>query len=234
MATHTTLLTGAIVLGAGRSLRLGRDKLLLPLLGQPLIAWSLQAFQDCPEMGEIVLVASQENEGTMERIAAGFPKVVRVCLGGERRQDSVRAALEVVRGWGWVAIHDGARPGLTPGLVHLALQAARETGAAIPALPVRETVKVVGEGGVVESTPDRERLWLAQTPQVFRWDIIWRAHQEFSGEATDDAQMVEALGHPVKVFPGAPDNIKVTTEEDLAVAEALLRRRDALQSGHRL
>lgn len=226
-------MTGAIVLGAGRSQRLGRDKLLLPILGRPLIAWSLQAFQDCPEIESIVLVASPDNQGAMTRIAADFPKVDRVCLGGKRRQDSVRAGLEWASGWEWVAIHDGARPCLTTRLVHLALQAARETGAAVPALPVSETVKVVGESGLVESTPGREKLWLAQTPQVFRRDILWKAHQEFPGEATDDAQMVEALGYSVKVFPGDHDNIKVTTEVDLAVAETLLRRCNALQSGHR-
>jgi 2-C-methyl-D-erythritol 4-phosphate cytidylyltransferase len=120
-------------------------------------------------------------------------------------------------------VHDGARLLVSAELIERGLKAARETGAAVPAVPVADTVKVAAEDGAVERTLDRSRLWAAQTPQVFRYDLLLRAHREVAVEVTDDAQMVEALGGRVRLFPGSSLNIKVTNHEDLRLAEALLQ-----------
>jgi 2-C-methyl-D-erythritol 4-phosphate cytidylyltransferase len=213
------------VVAAGRSQRLGQDKLLLTLLHRPLLGWVLSALEASPSLSQVVLVVNRDNMEAARRLATGFPKVKRLCLGADSRQGSVAAGLAQATGWEWVVVHDGARPCLTPDLVERGLEAARETGAAIAAVPAVDTVKVVDEAGTVESTPPRRRLWLAQTPQVFRRDILSQAHLHPTAEATDDASLVEALGYRVKVFMGSYDNIKVTTEEDLAMAETILRRR---------
>ncbi|MDP6510180.1 MAG: 2-C-methyl-D-erythritol 4-phosphate cytidylyltransferase [Dehalococcoidia bacterium] len=216
---------GALVVAAGRSRRLGRDKLFLTLLDRPLLGWVLAALQSTPSLSQVVLVVNGGNMEAAQQLAANFPQVCAVCLGGESRQGSVAAGLAQARDWEWVAVLDGARPCVTPDLVGRGLEAARQTGAAVAAVPAVDTMKMVDEAGTVESTPPRHRLWLAQTPQVFRRDILAHAHLHPSTNATDDASMVEALGYRVKVFMGSYDNIKVTNEEDLAVAEAILRRR---------
>jgi 2-C-methyl-D-erythritol 4-phosphate cytidylyltransferase len=213
------------VVAAGRSQRLGRDKLLATLVDRPLLSWTLSALEASPSLSQMVLVVNADNMEAARRLADRFPKVTHVCLGGESRQGSVAAGLAEVAGWEWVVVHDGARPCLTPDLVETGLVAARETGSAIAAVPAIDTVKVVNEAGIVEATPPRPRLWLAQTPQVFRRDILAHAHRHPSTEATDDASLVEALGYRVKVYAGSYDNIKVTTEEDLVTAETILRRR---------
>ncbi|MEE9201671.1 MAG: 2-C-methyl-D-erythritol 4-phosphate cytidylyltransferase [Dehalococcoidia bacterium] len=213
------------MVAAGRSQRLGRDKLLVSLVDRPLLSWSLSALEASPSLSQVVLVVNGDNMEAARRLADRFPKVKRLCLGEESRQGSVAAGLAEAVGWEWVVVHDGARPCLTPDLVETGLVAARETGAAIAAVPAVDTVKIVDEGGTVEATPPRSRLWLAQTPQVFRRDILAHAHRHPSPEATDDASLVEALGYQVKVYTGSYDNIKVTTEEDLVTAEAILRRR---------
>ena len=123
--------------------------------------------------------------------------------GGERRQDSVRAGLEALGACDYVAVHDGARPLVTPELIERGLEAARETGAAAPAVPLADTVKEAGADGIVVRTLDRSRLWAVQTPQVFRYELLMRAHREVTADVTDDAAMVEALGEPVRLFEGA-------------------------------
>ena len=172
-----------------------------------------------------MLVANEGNLEAARQLAADFPHVSTVCLGGESRQGSVAAGLAQAGDWEWVAVLDGARPCTTPNLVERGLEAARQAGAAVAAVPAMDTIKMVGKDGFVESTPPRHRLWLAQTPQVFRRDILAHAHLHATSDATDDASLVEALGYRVKVYMGSYDNIKVTTEEDLTVAEAILRLR---------
>jgi 2-C-methyl-D-erythritol 4-phosphate cytidylyltransferase len=206
----------------------GADKLFARLAGRPLLAHSLVAFQQCPAVERIVLVLSERNrrEGAALVEGGAFPKVETLCLGGERRQDSVRAglaALSGVRPDDWVVVHDGARPLVTPALIEQGLAAARETGAAVCALPAQDTVKEADEQGLVRKTLDRKRLWLVQTPQVFRYDVLREAHERARGDSTDDASLVEALGHRVRLYMGSQRNLKVTTPADLALAEALLR-----------
>lgn len=219
------MVAGAIILAAGHSQRLQRDKILLPLFGRPVIAHVLDVFQSCPAIAEIVLMVNEENGPGVAQIAAAYPKVVRICLGGERRQDSVRAGLKAAGPWDWVVVHDGARPCLKAELIVRVLEAAQETGAAIAAVPATDTVKLAGQGNWVETTLPRGKLWLAQTPQVFRLNLLRQAHEQAPGDATDDAALVEALGCRVKLFLASYDNIKITSPEDIALAETILREK---------
>ena len=156
----------------------------------------------------------------------GWEKPVEFCLGGERRQDSVAAGLQHLdRDWTWVVVHDAARPLVTPGLVERGLKAAAEVGAAVAAVPVADTIKLAGADGTVKQTLERGSLYAVQTPQVFRRDIIDTAYHRVTGDATDDASLVERAGYRVRLFPGDHDNIKVTTPEDLVVAAALWKER---------
>ena len=222
---------GAIVVGAGASARMGGvDKVFAPLLGRPLVAHALDALAAAPEITDVVLVLSEQRMAQGCRLLAGgpWPAAWRACPGGPRRQDSVRCGLEALGAVEWVLVHDAARPCLTSELAGRVLHAARETGAAVAAVPVRDTIKVVDADGTVLETPDRDRLWAVQTPQVFRRDLLVRAHETGgAAAATDDAALVEALGHPVRVVLGSPGNLKVTTAEDLALVEAVLRSRAA-------
>jgi 2-C-methyl-D-erythritol 4-phosphate cytidylyltransferase len=215
----------AIVLAAGESRRMGRDKLLLSLAGRPLLAYTLDAFQVCPAVDQVVVVLSSDNADAILPLLAGYPKVARTCMGGRRRQDSVRAGLQTIAPREWVVVHDGARPLVTPELIAAGIEAARETGAAAAALPVVETLKEADERGVVRTTVPRERLWAVQTPQVFRHDLLLRAHNAAIGDVTDDCALVEQIGGAVKLYPGLRANLKLTTPEDVTIVEALIRAR---------
>ena len=226
---------GAVVVAAGSSRRMeGVDKMFAPLAGKALLAHVLRVFQDCPLVDEVVVVvgAAGLERGRELVKTEGFSKVVALCLGGERRQDSVAHGLRQLEDCRWVVIHDGARPCVTADLIERGLDEAGQTGAAIPAVPLKETLKVVDEELVIRDTPKRGNLWLAQTPQVFRFDIMIQAHQRVKYEVTDDAAMAEALGHRVRLYMGSYGNVKVTTPEDLALAEIILRERR--ESRHRL
>jgi 2-C-methyl-D-erythritol 4-phosphate cytidylyltransferase len=220
---------GAVIAAGGSSRRMdGIDKIFASIAGKPLLWHVLQVFQECSAVDQVVVVVNEPSVGQGVKLVEGeaFSKVVAVCGGGQRRQDSVAEGLKRLGGCDWVVIHDGARPCLTVGLIERGLEEGRKTGAAIAAVPLKETAKVVGVGDVIQSTPRRESLWVAQTPQVFRFDLIAEAHRRVREEVTDDASMVEALGHKVRVYMGAYDNMKVTTPEDLALAETILRTRD--------
>ena len=209
---------GAVIVAAGSGTRMGGfDKLFTEVAGRPLLAHAIAAFQECAAVEQIVLVLSAENVERGEALvrAQDFSKVCTVVSGGERRQDSVRLGLEALGECEYVAVHDGGRPLVTVDLIERGLEAARRAGAAVAALPLVDTIKEAGADGLVVRTVDRSRLWAAQTPQVFRRDLLMRAHREISADVTDDAAMLEVLGVPVKVFPGDRRNIKVTTAEDL-------------------
>jgi len=153
-----------------------------------------------------------------------FDKVRDVVAGGDERQHSVRAGVDVATGAAIVAVHDGARPLVLPALIEQGIALARDTGAAVCAVPSHDTVKDV-EGGIVRATYDRERVWLAQTPQVFERVLLLEAHARGGTAATDDAALVEALGRDVHVYEGDRANLKVTSPDDLLIAETLLRAR---------
>jgi len=216
---------GAIIAAAGQGRRFGEgDKLFAPLAGRPLIAHTLMAFEVCRAVHTVVLVLAEENleRGCRLVDAAGFDKVAVICPGGPRRQDSVRLGLEALSDCRWVVVHDGARPLVTAGLIEAGLAAAAETGAATAAVPVADTLKEAAEDDLIRRTLDRRNLWAAQTPQVFDYELLREAHLLAKGDATDDAALVEALGRRVRIFPGSPRNLKVTTAADLALAQALL------------
>ena len=218
-------MVGAIIVAAGGSTRMGgSDKLFATIGGRPLLARTLQPFQDSPLVDRIVLVLSAANRerGCALATESGIGKLAAACEGGPRRQDSVRLGLEALGPCEWVLVHDGARPLLSAELIERGLEAARETGAASAAVSLADTVKQAADDGTVERTLDRSGLRAAQTPQVFRYDLLLRAHREVTAEATDDAAMLEALGLPVKLFEGSAANIKVTTPDDLRLAKALL------------
>ena len=228
----------ALVPAAGRGLRMGGaiPKQFLALGGEPLIIQSLLALQAAAVVDQIILaVPSADIDYCQREIVAKhrFTKVTKVVAGGAERQDSVRHALaEVPSGTEIVLVHDAVRPFLTQGMIDGVVAAARKHGAAIVALPMRDTVKQVGPDGMIERTVDRASLWLAQTPQAFRRDWIEEAHRKAHAEgvrATDDAFLVEWLGHAVAVVEGSGENIKVTRPEDLVIGEAILASRKTSQ-----
>jgi 2-C-methyl-D-erythritol 4-phosphate cytidylyltransferase len=193
--------------------------------GQPILVRVVNIFQACALIDQIVVVVSQENLERCRHLVAelGCSKV-GICPGGERRQDSVAAGLSRLNQCQWVIIHDGARPLVTEDLIRRGLTEARETGAVVAAVPVRDTIQVAEDDRLVRETPPRHSLWAVQTPQVFRFDIIDEAYRQVKAEVTDDASLVEQLGYRVKLFMGAYDNIKITTADDLALAEVLWQR----------
>jgi 2-C-methyl-D-erythritol 4-phosphate cytidylyltransferase/2-C-methyl-D-erythritol 2,4-cyclodiphosphate synthase len=224
---------GAIVVGAGSGRRMGgREKAFLPVLGRPMLAHSVEVLERTPEVDSICLVLAAASVPTGAALVhqQGWKKVAAIVPGGHARQDSVRAGLAALPGCEWLLVHDAARPLITPDVVRRGLAAARRSGAAAAATPVRDTLKRVRPegGGVVAATIPRNGLWAAQTPQVFRAAVLVAAFEAAgagAGEYTDDAALVEAMGHEVHVFDGAIDNLKVTVPEDVPIVEALLRAR---------
>jgi len=224
----------ALVPAAGRGLRMGGSvpKQFLSLGGEPLIVQSLRTLQAAPVVDEIVLAVPRADvQYCADEIVSRhrFTKVTKVVAGGAERQDSVRYALAQVHSdTEIVLIHDAVRPFVTLRMIAEVVAAARKEGAAIIALPMRDTVKQVRTDGTIERTVDRTPLWLAQTPQAFRLDWIETAHKKAHAEgirATDDAFLVEWLGYSVAVVEGSGENIKVTRPEDLVIGEAILASR---------
>jgi 2-C-methyl-D-erythritol 4-phosphate cytidylyltransferase len=211
----------------------GRAKQFLDLDGAPILAVTLSQFQQSDAIQSVILVVPGGEVGPCrEEIVGryGLSKVERVLAGGPRRQDSVRFGIEASKGnYELVLIHDGVRPLIGPDLIARVVDAAQTHRAVITALPAKETVKEADDGGFVKGTRDRHRIWLAQTPQVFRYADIHSAHQkalrEGWDEATDDALLLEKMGIPVKIMEGSEDNIKVTTPHDLELARALVKIR---------
>lgn len=215
----------AIVLAAGESRRMGRDKTLLPVVGRALLTYTLDAFEACPVVDQVVVVLAPSNAPAVLPLLAAYAKVARTCMGGRRRQDSVRAGLHTIAPREWVVVHDGARPLVTPELIAAGVEAARETGAAAAAMPAVDTLKETDGHAIVRRTVPRDGLWAVQTPQVFRYDLLLRAHNAALEDVTDDCALVELIGGRVKLYPGTRANLKVTTPEDLAIVEALIRAR---------
>ena len=219
-------LLGVVVVAAGRSTRMGgTDKTFTDVLGVPLIGHTLRRIAASDVVDRIVLVVAADSvpdgEGVVRSLV--IPKIAAVCAGGARRQDSVLAGLKAMGKRRWVAVHDGARPCVTGEVLERALAEVRVSGATIAAVPVKDTIKVVGDQQVITDTPDRATLWAAQTPQAFEYQALLDAHAAAQTEYTDDAAMVEATGRRVTVFRGDYQNIKVTTPEDLDMVSLILR-----------
>jgi len=225
----------AVVLAAGSSLRMGgEDKPLIPLCSRPAVSYSLEAFNSCAEVAEIIVVTRSENIVAIADICAaeGFDKVTKIVAGGDSRRDSAYIGVQEVSPHSAViAIHDAARPLITSEIVKDVIMTARQNNAAAPAVPVTDTIKRV-ENGVITDTPDRSVLYAVQTPQAFDASLIKAALQnalEKNINITDDCMAVENLGAKVTVCKGSADNIKLTYPTDVAVAEALLTAREELK-----
>lgn len=199
----------------------GQDKIFQELHGQPMLAWCVDTLEQCSIVTEIVVALSAGALLLGEELARtkGWRKTT-FCTGGSRRQDSVGNALRAMSPVDWVIVHDGDRPFLTGSLVEAGLRAARRTGVAVAAVPVKDTVKVAGASGEVVQTLDRSTLRLVQTPQVFRADILRAVHEAVSDTVTDDAMLAEQSGCTVQLYEGAYSNLKVTTPDDLLAARA--------------
>jgi len=228
---------GIVLLAAGGSTRMGGDKMLMELAGRPVLEYSLETFQRADRVSAIVVVASDANQDAINDLVSnpGFEKVVAVIRGGARRQDSTANGVDRLTAEGghdikYVLVHDGARPFVDAAMIESGLMAAAEHGAAVPTLPVSDTIKSVGGDGTVEQTLDRSRLRAIQTPQVFRVNVLVRALRP-AEDVTDDAGLVELAGGVVSLFDGHPDNIKLTTPADIEHAEAILARRTVGGSG---
>jgi len=213
-------------------------KLLIPIGGRPALERVLDAFLEVESVGEIVVVVPPALVEAAERSVASRPnpRDVRLAVtpGGSARQDSVRMGIAALnRALPFIAVHDVARALVTSGLIERVLHAARRTGAAIPACPVRDSLKEIASGRVLRSI-DRERVAAAQTPQIFSHDILARAHadaRDQSVEATDDAMLVERIGSEIAVVPGEPRNLKLTEPGDLVTLEAWLRALPDVREG---
>lgn len=204
----------AMILAAGSSSRMGFDKLFYPLDGQPVLAHSLRAMEKHPLVGSIVLVAGEGNLDKVQKLAQSCKKPATVVRGGATRAESVLNGLEKAVGE-YVAIHDGARPFVSEEVITAAIEGAIRTGAAAPAVPVKDTIKAAA-GALVDFTPPREKLYAVQTPQVFRLENYRKALETVRDDSiTDDCQLFERAGLPVELTKGDYANYKLTTPEDL-------------------
>ena len=214
---------GVVIVAAGTSHRMaGINKLFAPLRGKPLLAWSVDTCQRYSLVQQIVLVLNDEDlaRGQELKKERGWSKVT-LCPGGARRQDSVREGLGQISDCDLVMIHDGARPFLTPDLIEDGLKVIEKTEAVVAAVPVKDTIKLTADEGLIGETLQRDRLWAAQTPQIFSFNVITKAYENLAAEVTDDATAVERLGYKVQLYMGDYKNIKVTTTEDLALARII-------------
>lgn len=221
---HPHQRVAAIIPAAGQGKRMGTSvsKSYMEILGRPLLAYTLDKYQNHPLIAEILLVVQAKDiEYCRNDIVGkhGLNKVKKIIAGGAERQDSVANGLAALDPEvEWVLIHDGARPLIDGQTISQAVETAWACGAAVVGVPVKDTIKVVDENLTVQNTPDRQSLWIAQTPQVFRRDILQEAYRQAALDGwlgTDDASLVERLGVKVKMVRGRYDNIKITTPEDL-------------------
>ncbi len=223
--------TLAIILAGGAGKRMGAatNKQFLLIDNKPIIVHTLQIFEECRAIDGIYLVVNQKDlpmiqEEILETYR--FNKILKLVIGGRLRQDSVRNGLEAIENpCDIVIIHDGARPFVSPSFIDKGIFLMEMFDAVIPALPVKDTIKVVSKEGFVQKTLERDSLWHVQTPQTFKYDLITKAYREGAAKKLygyDDATFLEHMGKKVKVIEGSPYNIKITTPEDLIVARGML------------
>lgn len=230
MANAPTAALGVVLVAAGSSRRMGFDKILTPLAGEPLIRHALRAFEQSEAVGEIVVVCSPEREGDVRAALAEARKVSAIVTGGGSRQESVAAGLAAIGGVQFVAVHDAARPLVTPALIARCLEAARMHGAASAAEPVTDTLQRADEEGHCAEIIDREGIWRMQTPQVFRVADLRRAMDAVAASGasvTDETSALRRLGGKVFLVENSDWNFKVTFPRDVAVAEFILQSRAA-------
>ena len=217
--------------GMGRRMGSERNKLLLTLLGKPLLAWTLLAAEEARDISWIGIMGQIADQPDFKAIIAelSLSKPVQLILGGETRQESVYNGLQALPAAAErVLIHDGARCLATPQLLDRCAAALLDCPGLIAAVPVKDTIKVVDETGIIQDTPDRRQLWAAQTPQGFEVQLLKQCHnqgRDSGWQVTDDAALFERCGLPVRIVEGEETNLKVTTPVDLAIAEFILRQR---------
>ena len=223
----------AIVLAAGQGKRMHSkiQKQFLKIQGYPVLYYSLRCFQEIPLIQDIILVTGEDalsycKEEIVKKY--GFTKVSNVIAGGKERYDSVYAGLCACKDCRYVLIHDGARPFITEEIIERGLEKVKETGACVVGMPSKDTIKLSDAEGYVKETPDRKCVWTIQTPQIFSYALIREAHDSIRkkdmSKITDDAMVIEhETGVKVALAEGSYQNIKITTPEDLYIAEAFLR-----------
>ncbi|MCK9377200.1 MAG: 2-C-methyl-D-erythritol 4-phosphate cytidylyltransferase [Syntrophobacterales bacterium] len=236
----------AIIAAAGLGTRMGHHlpKTYLPLAGKPILAHTLKLFETMPEIREVTVVVHPEDlDYCQENVIAryNFKKVLRLVPGGKERQDSVYHALKALKNeeeLEIVLVHDGVRPFVTPDQIRQVIEAARRHAGAVLGLPAQDTLKTVDAEGRVRQTLERKDIWQIQTPQAFQAPLLWRAFTEAYSRSfygTDEASLLEEIHQEVVVVPGSPFNLKITTPEDLLLAEAILslrrRKKHASRSG---
>ena len=223
-------MTTAIIVAAGKSERMGTgtDKAFLSLGNKPVLAWSLIAFERCPDIDRIVLVVRKEQQVAAKAVARmfGISKLIAIVPGGNKRQESVQAGLAVCDvDTRFVVVHDGARPCVTPDVISEVVKLAKRVGAATVGRRMTDTVKRVEKGTAVSGTEDREKLWAVQTPQAFNFRMLTNAYKNLGkNDVTDDCQAVELAGETVRIYENRAPNFKITTVEDLQIASALLAK----------
>ena len=221
----------AVVPAGGTGIRMGGTvpKQFLELNGKPILYYTLKTLQDCGIISELILVVPEKEYDNACTDWLGKPEIVtKVVVGGEKRQDSVyNGFCELSTQTEIVLVHDGVRPFLSHQMIQESVDAAREYGAAITAIPVNDTIKKVDDSGLVSQTVDREGLWRVQTPQVFRYELLQEAFKKANSEkfyGTDEGTLIEHLGKPVKVVEGSEQNIKITRPEDLRLSEIFISK----------
>ncbi len=221
--------SSAVIVAGGSGTRMGRPKQMLPLAGRPVLVRTLEAWRQTPGVREIVVVTPEENRPELDKY---FPGLIYAQPGATRLESVKNGFAKTSVQAQTVAVHDGARPLVNPAAAHACLAAAAQYGAAVLAVPVKDTVKV-GAEGFVQQTLDRASLWAAQTPQCYRREILAAALEKFGDEkdATDESQLVEKLGLKVRLVPSDYKNNKITTPEDLVFAEALLEEKTIYRTG---
>ncbi len=224
----------AVIVAAGKGNRMNTDvnKQFMYILDRPLLSYTLEAFEACELIDEVIIVTREDEIMICKELVEDFAfnKANKIVVGGAKRQESVfKGIKEVDARASIIAIHDGARPLVLPQDITLCIQEAVNCKAAALGVKVKDTIKLVDKSLNIKQTPDRNRLWAVQTPQVFRVEVIKAAHEEAMSEgvsATDDCALVERTGIKVKMVEGSYENIKITTPEDIFIAEAILRYRE--------
>ena len=222
----------AVILASGNAVRMsGIDKMIGLVAGKPLVSFSIEAFLNFKTFDQIYVTVNDSNEAVIKEIVRGYSSIdndIVVIPGGIRRQDSVKNALDMILNANIVAVHDGARPLLTEKIILEGLELAIKYGSAIPVVPIEDTIKEITPDFEITRTLERSKIYRSQTPQFFNFGMLYRAHKTIDEDMTDDAAMVEKIGHSIKAYSGDRKNLKITVPEDILVAEAYLHRRGSI------